>query len=182
MVPAGFMAKKVCDTPDWLKNDSVADIYSVSSCVSEAFCDYIKHWRHNGYWLFDSPAIIRELAAAQGIDLSTLKLFYYEVYEEQFDEEHRAWERFEPEASFETAVRVPPERQLEGFDVVTFYARTSPECSPLSCNHMAESIHVNRHCLLSSFDEAKAFLDSGAFENCEHGPYRIFAVYSCPAA
>jgi hypothetical protein len=32
--------------------------------------------------------------------------------------------------------------------------------------------------LFSSFDEAKAHLERGAFNNSEPGPYRIFAVYS----
>ena len=108
--------------------------------------------------------------------------FYYEVYESQFDEQRKTWEPFEPEMSFETAVVVPEQMHLEGYDVVSFYARTSPECSPLSCNHMAETIPVNRHCLLASFDEAKSLLEGGAFDRCEHGPYRIFAVYSCTAA
>ena len=182
MIPAGFMAKKVCDTPVWLKAGAVSDIYSVSNCVSEAFCDYVKQWKHNGFWLFDSPAVIREVAAAESIDLSTHRFFYYEVYEEQYDERRKTWEPFEPEKSFETRVVVPEERQLEGYDVVTFYAQTSPECSPLSCNHMAESIPVNLHCLFASIGEAKSHLDGGAFDQCEPGPYRIFAVFSCAAA
>jgi hypothetical protein len=67
---------------------------------------------------------------------------------------------------------------LEGFDVVTFFAKGAPECSPLSCNSMAEHMATNSHCLFDSFDEAEARLGSGEFNNCEPGPYRIFAVYS----
>ena len=182
MTPAGYLSKQLCRAPDWLKNDSVQDIYSLSNCISDAFCDYIPHWKHNGYWLFNSPALLQEVAAAESIDLSENQLFYYEVYENQFDEHTKTWEPFEPEKSFETAVVVPGQMHLEGYDVVNFYARTSPECSLLSCNHMAETIPVNRHCLLASFDEAKNLLESGAFDNCEPGPYRIFAVYSCTAA
>jgi hypothetical protein len=182
MIPAGYLAKQVCRTPDWLKNESVEDIYSLSSCVSEAFCDYIPKWRHNGYWLFDSPAIIREVAAIDSIDLSNNTFFYYEVFEKQFDERIKVWESFEPEESFHTAVIEPQHKHFEGFDVVSFSVRTSPECSPLSCNHAAETIPVNRHCLLASLDEAKGLLEQGAFDNCEPGPYRIFAVYSCDAA
>jgi len=182
MIPAGYMAKKICSTPDWLKTNSVSDIFSVSNCVSEAFCDYIKHWKHNGYWLFNSPATIREVATAESVDLSEYKLFYYEVYEEEFDEQRKVWEPVHTEDSFETRVVVPENKQLEGYDVVSFSVHTSPECSPLSCNHMAESIPVNLHCFLASFDEAKRHLESGAFDTCEPGPYRIFAVFSCFAA
>ena len=68
--------------------------------------------------------------------------------------------------------------QLQGFDVVSFNVRTNPECSPLSCNGVAEKVHTNTHCLFESFDEAKTNLNNGAFKNAEPGPYRIFAVYS----
>lgn len=179
MTPAGFIAKQIHSSPDWLKADAVADIYSVSNCVSAAFCDYIPHWKHNGYWLFDSPALIRDIAAAEKLDLSGQKFFYYEVYEQQFDDKRRVWEPFSAETSFPTDVQVPTEKKLEGFDVVSFYALSAPECSPLSCNHMAESIPVNEHCLLATFAQAKQLIETGAFNDCEPGPYRIFAVYSC---
>jgi len=179
VTPAGFIAKQIHSSPDWLKADAVADIYSVSNCVSAAFCDYIPHWKHNGYWLFDSPALIRDIAAAEKLDLSGQKFFYYEVYEQQFDDKRRVWEPFSAETSFPTDVQVPTEKKLEGFDVVSFYALSAPECSPLSCNHMAESIPVNEHCLLATFAQAKQLIETGAFNDCEPGPYRIFAVYSC---
>jgi hypothetical protein len=67
---------------------------------------------------------------------------------------------------------------MEGFDVVTFFAGTSPEHSPLSCNGMAKKIPTNEHCLIDSFEEAQAALVRGDFKNAEPGPYRIFAVYS----
>jgi hypothetical protein len=73
---------------------------------------------------------------------------------------------------------LPSKKTLEGFDVVTFYAGNSPECSPLSCNGLADTIPTNQHCLIESFEDAKAALDGGEFNNSEPGPYRIFAVYS----
>lgn len=179
MIPAGFAAKKVHSSPDWLKADAVNDIYSVSNCVSVAFCDYIPHWRHNGYWLFDSPEVIREIASAEKLDLSDQTFFYYEVHEQQFDDEIKSWRPFSADKSFPTDVQVPAEKKFEGFDVVSFFALSAPECSPLSCNHMAESIPVNEHCLLATFAPAKQLIETGAFNGCEPGPYRIFSVYSC---
>ena len=178
MTPAGYIAKKVHASPDWLKSDAVADIYSVSNCVSEAFCDFVPHWKHNGYWLLDSPEVLSGIADAEKLDLSCFKLFYYEVHEQQYDDELKAWQPFDAEASFATDVRAPSRKVLEGFDVVSFYALSAPECSPLSCNHLADSIPVNAHCLLVTFEEAKQLLDSNAFKGCEPGPYRIFSVYS----
>jgi len=82
------------------------------------------------------------------------------------------------EGSFETKIEVPAEKTFEGFDVVSFAAHTSPECSPLSCNGRAETAATNSHCLFRDFDEARHALESGRFNGCEPGPYRIIGVYS----
>ncbi len=72
----------------------------------------------------------------------------------------------------------PLRKQLEGFDVVTFWAGADPECSPLSWNYMAEELATNTHCLFATFEDAEAALNRGAFKDSEPGPYRILAVYS----
>jgi hypothetical protein len=176
MIPAGYMAKRVSLKPDWLKAAQVVDIFSVSSCLSKDFADYIKYWKHNGYWLFDSPEIIQSVAREYSIDLEGTMLFYYEVYEKEFDGE--GWHSFGNENSFPTNVIPPSRMQLAGFDVVAFSVGTSPECSPLSCNMVANEVDTNKHCLLTSFEKAQRALNDGVFRNSETGPYRIFAVYS----
>ena len=170
MIPVGYMAKRVCKRPDYLRAPSVIDIYSVSGCISEKFADYIAWWKHNGYWLFDSPEIIRNAAQENGIELKGTSLFYYEAYEMEFDGKNR--NPYRPD--FEVNVVQPARKRLEGFDIVT----NGPGCSPLSCNSLAEQIPTNSHCLLDSFEEAYAKLDAGEFNNSEPGPYRVFAVYS----
>lgn len=176
MVPAGYMAKHVVARPEWLPAERVSSIYSVSGCVSNTFTDYINFWKHNGYWLFDSPERIIEIAREHGIDLAETLLFFYEVYELQFDSGE--WMRFEPEPSFGTNVSIPEAKVFEGYDVVTFVAQTSPECSPLSCNSLASEVETNSRCLLQSFEQARKLLENGTFNESEPGPYRIFAVYS----
>src|SRR5688572_14930131 len=104
MVPAGYMAKNVVKRPDWIQASKVDDVYSVSGCVSESFADYIKYWKHNGYWFFDSIEIIKSLAEEQAIDLRNCRFFYYEVFEEEFNDEKEKWEVFKPDDSFTTAV------------------------------------------------------------------------------
>src|SRR5437773_4648437 len=104
MIPAGYMAKYVSSRPDWLKAERIADIYSVSSCVSNEFGDYINYWKHNGYWFFDSPEIMRELAKEHSLDLTRTSLFYYEVHELEFDENEGLWKPFVPELSFTTRI------------------------------------------------------------------------------
>jgi len=175
------MYKKVAFRPDWLKAEAVLDVYSISNCISDAFADYINYWKHNGYWLFDTPAIIEEIAKSEGVDMSGTTLFYYEVYEYEFDEKLNGWSAFTPEPSFETNVSLPTDKHLEGFDVATFYVHTNPECSPLSCNSLATDITVNEHCLFNTFEDAKRAIELGQFRNSEPGPYRIFAVYTVMA-
>ncbi len=176
MVAAGYMAKRMQRRPEWLKVPHIAEIYSVSGCISEDFADYVDYWKHNGFWIFDSPEIIKNLASENSIELEGTSLFYYEVHEKEFD--GTAWQPYSPESSFSTKVVLPSKKQLEGFDVVTFFAKNLPEHSPLSCNSMAEELSTNAHCLFESFDEAETNLNKGAFNNSEPGPYRIFSVYS----
>ncbi len=172
------MAKQVTTRPEWIKADCVADIYSVSGCVSSDFADYIKFWKHNGYWYFDTPQLIWELAQKYSIDLNGNKLFFYEAYEREFDDDRGNWVDFKPDRAFKTQVLLPTDRELEGYDVVTFSLRTIAECSPLSCNSLATDVRTNQHCLLPSLDNARQLLEEGKFKNTEPGPFRIFAVYS----
>ncbi|MAC50982.1 MAG: hypothetical protein CME31_00395 [Gimesia sp.] len=177
MVPAGYLAKRVETDTSWLANDQVDDIYSLSNCISDNFGDYTGFWKHNNYWLFNSPATIRALAEEAGFDLAGTKLFYYEVFEQQYHDTG-LWQTFTAENSLHTSVEVPATKQLEGFDIVTFSLGPVPECSCLSCNYMAETVPVNCHCLLETFDTAFTLLSQDVFKGCEPGPYRIFAVYS----
>ncbi len=178
MIPIGYMYKIVVARPDWLDSPGVVDIRSISSCISEDFVDFVQYWKHNGYWLFDEPRIIEELANTAKIDLSGMTLFYYEAHEDEFDETAGEWRAFAACHGIETDVRAPVDKQLQGFDVVAISLHSDPGCSPLSCNGLATELPTNRHCLFDSFDEAKDALDGGLFVKCEHGPYRIIGVYT----
>ena len=186
MLPAGYMAKRVSDCPEWLAAEQVVDIYSVSACISKDFANfynsgapnYCPHWKHiNGYWLFDTPEVIQQLAQENEIDLEGTSLFYYEVYEHELDEVAEAWRDFEPHRSFPIRVIVPPQKVLAGYDVVSFSQETSPECSPLACSCLAAEVETNSHCLLASLEQAQQLLESGRLYDDEPGPYRVFTVY-----
>jgi hypothetical protein len=178
MRPIGYMYKRVSGVPVGLNVPRVSDVYSLSAHVSEDFADYIDYWRHNGYWLFDSPAIIQALAKEHSISLDGLKLFFYEAHELQFDDTLDAWVPFQAEATLETNIQPPATCTLEGFDVATYSAGASPECSPLSCNGLAAEVPTNSHCLFPSFELAVRALEDGRFKNTEPGPYRVIGVYS----
>jgi len=177
MIEAGYLFKRLARRTEWIRNASVKDIHSVSSCLSRSFADYIDYWKHNGWWLFDSPSDMDDIIQREGVDQSALTLFYYEIFEQEYDEDGKYWSAIEPETSFVTAVEKPVNAKLSGYDVVSFSAGSSPECSPLSCNSLCEEIVVNEHCLIDSLEKAKAALEHGKFDNSEPGPFRIFAVF-----
>ena len=112
-------------------------------------------------------------------ELEETRLFFCELYEQEFDETDGVWVDFVPE-SFTTQVIVPPKRVLDGYDVVSYSCGTSAECSPLSCNHLASEVDTNSHCLLASLEHAKQLLGGGLFTGSEPGPFRVVAVYSVP--
>ncbi len=178
MIPVGYMAKNVSARPDWLKSGLVSDIFSVSDCTSHDFDYYINYWEHNGFWFFDSPMSIIKLATENSIELKGTKLFFYEAHPLEFDDVVSKWIAFDKEESFTTNIQLPDQTNLEGFDIVTYSQGTTHECSPLSCNSLAEQFPTNQHCLLSSFQIATELLETGKFKDSESGPFRIFAVYS----
>jgi len=180
MLPAGYMYKIVEKSPEWLGVAGVVDVYSVSGCISKNFTDYIQHWKHNGYWLFDTPQPMVDIAREEAVDLALQTLFYFEVYAEEFDEETLAWAPFGPTEGLVLDVRPPTEKRLQGFDIATFSGAAGAECSPLSCNGGARRCAVNAHCLFDTFEQAKKALEGGLFKHSEPGPFRIFAVYTVP--
>jgi len=121
------------------------------------------------------------LQKKEDINLSSATLFYYEIYESEFDQSDKGkvkrWSPIQCEHSFPTDVLVPLEKVLAGFDVVEYVCRNSPECSLLSCSDLSKEFTVNAHCLFNTLEESKQSVESGKFHACEPGPYRIIAVY-----
>lgn len=180
MLSAGYLYKTLAPRPDWDAIPAhVKDIASISGCMSGPFDDYIGHWKHNGFWLFDSPELMQDIAARAGIDLSSMRLFYYEIFTHEFLEHTRTWVALDL-SKFPANVRVPGQRWLFGFDVATYSQGNLAECSPLSCNGLSAQLAVNEHCLFSSFEAARTALNAGKFDNSEPGPFRILAVYEVP--
>ena len=134
MVPVGYVVKRVRRSSDRFQAPHVVAVFSVSDCNCENFTDSISYGKHNGDWLFDSPAGMRTVARENSILLAGTSLFYYQAYEQDFDGER--WTPWSPEPSLRTDVLAPFRRQLAGFDGVSFTAKMSPECPGLSCNRL----------------------------------------------
>jgi hypothetical protein len=69
------------------------------------------------------------------------------------------------------------EYELVGFDVVSRSAGSYFECSPLSCNMLAEEIETNGYCLFSRLDDARELARSADEKGCEPGPYHVLQVW-----
>jgi hypothetical protein len=63
-----------------------------------------------------------------------------------------------------------------GFDVVNKTVSAFFECSPLSCNGMANEVAVNRFCLVEDLVEAIALADRFSRDEPEPGPYYVLDV------
>ena len=174
------MRKRVVDAPEWMGAPRVRGVFSISGCVSAFFGDYTTCWKHNGYWFFDHPGTIDEVARALGEDIGGTTLFYHELFPQQFDEATRGWGPVHPAAGLATEVVVPRAKALQGYDVVTYMDGACPGCSPLSCNRLAATIETNERCLFETLDAARGALDAGAFVNSKPGPFRIVAVHLVP--
>jgi hypothetical protein len=106
----------------WLRAMKVSltlDVYSVSSCVNDDFADYVDYWKHNDWWFFDSPAAIQAVSQEHSIDLGDALLFYYEIYEFEFD--HGEWRSFSPgegAGNRQAGIATPSSKRLDGYDAV----------------------------------------------------------------
>ena len=193
MVPAGYLYKKITpveewitpDTPQELRAPQVREVASVSGCIA-----YHHDVFEPSYFYGDNtmmalcPEQYAEAAREDGLafDLAGYALYYYTMYEYEFDEETGERTALPPER-LPRGVREPDPALLEratllGFDAAVYQDNVWPVgCSPLSCNYMAAEVSVNEWCLFPSLDAAVACLESKGFLHCEPGPYRIFGVY-----
>lgn len=181
LIPAGYMAKRIAEGPLIAETLGLSEVWSVSECISKNFTNYIPYWKHNGYWLFNSPREIIEIAHAESLDPSELKLCYYRMFPWEFHESSRQWMPVaSPTTEFNTEVRALTGAVHLGFDVVTYSDNHSPGCSPLTCNYLANNLRANQWGLLDTFGKAKSTLEAGAFDNSEPGPFRIIEVSTLP--
>lgn len=175
MISVGFMGKLISPCPEWILKDSVQSVYSVSNCISSDFCEESGYNLRNHYWFFDSPQIIMSLSKAESISLGLLALLYYELYPKQYD---MGWQDLNEYMNITSQIAKPLGPSLLGYDVVSTSVGVVPECSPLSCNSLANELPVNKYCLFDTLSDAITSLENGEFDDSEPGPYKIFSVYS----
>ena len=60
--------------------------------------------------------------------------------------------------------------------MVTYSHGNDPECSPLSCNGLADEVETNEYCLIDNFEDAIKLAQNMDIKKGEPGPYRIIKI------
>ena len=173
MIDAGFFVKRIEPKPEYLQAAGVREICSVSNCISAGPEDWISFWLHNDLGWFNRIAdALRVIPTGHEAEY---RLFAYRVYPEVFTGEGRV--------SLKLAEDVEPEPIGADFTSLGFDSASSSmpsilgfECSPLSCNAMAEEISANEYCLFATLEEALAGAERFAAEQPEPGDYWVIEV------
>src|SRR5262245_50352750 len=132
LTPIGYFPKRTMKRPDWLKAAGVEEVCSVSTCVSKGPDGWIDQWRHNEMWVYDTPELALSVVPDAARD--EFDLYAYQMFSVQF-----AGGQQQPfEIPPLRIAPLPSSFECLGFDVVSRSYGNSFECSPLSCNHMAE--------------------------------------------
>lgn len=167
----GYFPKRLVVPPDWMRARGVEEIASVSLCIAPGPDGWARAWKHNEWGLFSSPEIAWSLVP---LDRRTgYRLYAYALYPVEYRD-----------AVEEPMVFVAPEvtslgQEYDpvGFDVASRSTGSHFECSPLSCNMLAEETETNRYCLLSSPYDARALALAAHGKGCEPGPYHVLQVW-----
>lgn len=149
----GFLAKRVAARPEGLGAPAVERICSVSECQSSAPLDRIETMTFNGAGLYDTEA--EALAVVPEAERADHELHGYRAHPFLFDA--GVEEVFDPREIWPEPAQEPDLSGYErlGFDVVGWGETGFFECSPLSCQGLAERIPVNRHCLVDDLEAAR---------------------------
>ncbi len=166
----GYFPKKIALRPDWLKTPRVTAIRSASGCCSKGPDNWIEHWRHNELWLYSTQAAA--IAVVPAADRSQFELHAYRMLPAVFNKGERQPVEL-PKMEVES-----PQQDFEsvGFDAVACSCGSGFECSPLSCNSMADEIETNEHCLLRTLAFAEEIALRFSLEEPEPGPYYVVEI------
>jgi hypothetical protein len=165
----GYFPRRSDLPAKWSLSTNVAELCSVSHCLNPAPENWVEHWRHNDLGFFNTR---QDALAILPPDAAGFSLFAYRLLPIRYlkDQEQPV------EITAQNVEPLPPSFISLGFDVVNKTLSAFFECSPLSCNDMADEVAVNRFCLLETLDEAIAFAERCAREEPEPGPFYVVEV------
>jgi len=160
------------------------ELASVSECLSKRPPQWVNRWDFNRATCWNSEA--DALAPVPDDSKAEFRIFAYRALLLLFDSSGEGQAvtlggLFPKELPDLPPGPAPPHYHSIGYDVVERNAAMGMlgfGCSPLSCNGMADSIPVNRFCLLDELETALAAARRFGIEKPEPGPYIIVEVLS----
>jgi hypothetical protein len=165
----GYFPKLPYSRPDFISKQTVREICSVSTCISEGPSDWIDKWKHNDLGFFDSESAAFEvIPPGVRCDIYAYRMFGFRCFDDDVET-----------IKVKSAPGdVPKEYQFLGYDIVTKSVADFFECSPLSCNHGANEFPVNEFCLVPDYEQAyKTLVTISKDRSYEPGPYYLFEVF-----
>jgi hypothetical protein len=137
----------------------------------------VEAWVHNERRWYNSPELAWSVVPEA--DRSRYRLFAYRLLESYF---HKGEERPLVVPGDVQVVPVPPSYGRLGYDAVSKFMESvlGFECSPLSCNSMANELPANKFCLFGSLDEAVQAARRFSVEEPEPGDYYVVEVLEAP--
>jgi hypothetical protein len=166
----GFLLKHTVKRPNWLENEGVEEICSVSTCISEAPDNWFDKWPLNEFGFCNSEAIMLSIIKSE---VKQYDIYAYKLFPYKFDD----CEIIEFKIPFRISAELT-DFQLLGYDAVNSSAGSQFECSALSCNNGARNFSVNRYCLFkdifTAYDATKVISKGPGYEP---GPWYVLEVY-----
>ncbi len=181
----GYQAKEKTPKPDWLDVENVDEIASMSTCIARA-PDQI--WTDNVFIMmgyYETPELARKSItdnASYTINAYRVSLFVADAgnFHRMTELEMIGFGKSPLPGTIEQGVRpvpIPSDFEFLGYDAVSDSGGCNLGCSPLSCNHMAEEIPVNRYCLIDRLEDAIAAARRFSIEQPEPGSYYVVEVW-----
>lgn len=151
----GYSARKVAPRPDFLAHAPIVDVCSVSDHFSESAPDWFERGAHNAAGYFDTEELAWSVVPEAERDAYTL--FSYRAVCVRFDGEIS--EPWSPTDEWPGLSAIPDLSAYEsiGYDIVNSSFGERFDCSPPSCNSIANEQAVNEHCLIDDLDVAFEF-------------------------
>lgn len=165
----GYFPKATAIPLGWTGPENVIEICSVSDCVNSSPINWIEHWLHNELGFFNTISDAESVILG---DAPQFKIFAFRLLPLTFIEGSSKNLKI---LDF-CGEQLPRNFVSLGFDVANRTLTPFFECSPLSCNLLANEIPVNQFCLIDSLQFAIDNAVSFSLSQPEPGPYFVLEV------
>ncbi|MEJ2708725.1 MAG: hypothetical protein P8074_14010, partial [Anaerolineales bacterium] len=140
----GFFPKRTQPAPTEFNSGTIREIANVAECISPGPEGWIQHWKHNPGGFFDTQELATQVIEnnPEEYDLYAYKVFPLRCKDGEIEAISIA----------KAPEWIPKDYHFLGYDIVTKSQADFFECSPLSCNYLANDYKVNQFCLIDELE------------------------------